>query len=85
MSLHLASPDQLLTVGQLASRWQVNPYTIRQWAREGIIDGAQKLRPGLEKSPWRFRHDSRIVETPAQKSAGEAYEELRAWRPRRAA
>jgi excisionase family DNA binding protein len=44
--------SQLLTVKQLAQRLQVDPETVRRWAREKIIP-AVKLST-RKKASWRF-------------------------------
>lgn len=47
------NPDRIfLTVGQLASRWSMKEFTIRQWTREGKLPFATKLG-----NAWRFPLD----------------------------
>lgn len=40
--------DRLLTTAEAASRLRVQPYTIREWAKAGILRG---FKPG---KAWRF-------------------------------
>jgi excisionase family DNA binding protein len=59
--------DKLLTVPQVAGVFQVTPYTVRQWLRDGKLKG---IRPA--NGPWR------IPESAVQEFANEKYGETNA-------
>jgi excisionase family DNA binding protein len=51
----LMSDERLLTVGEVATKLRVNPFTVRRWLREGRLRG---FRLGSDAAGWRIRESA---------------------------
>lgn len=58
--------EEYVTAEEIARRWRVSTWTIRDWARRGLIVGAEKAGRG-----WRFRADAEYERYDAAR-AGQA-------------
>jgi hypothetical protein len=43
MEARMRGDTEYLTTGELASRWRLSAWTIRDYARRGLIDGATRV------------------------------------------
>lgn len=58
--------EQLLTMADLARRWQVHPTTIRNWINEGKLDPIKHLLPTVRFHPDYIRQIEEV--TPGKMS-----------------
>jgi excisionase family DNA binding protein len=65
--MHAASPAKLLTVPQVAARYNVHRVTVWRWIRKGII-GVVHVGPYRRTRITEAEADRHFTETPGAKS-----------------
>jgi excisionase family DNA binding protein len=60
-ALNRTDPEQLLTAQQAAERWNVHPYTVDRWCRDGRVPAARKIGRG-----WLIPADATVEPTEYQ-------------------